>query len=100
MLTVSGQSAQITADLDPEILTAAHAAKVCVFAILSNYAGQRWDTDAVEGLIQADASVQEAFGDKLVSALRNMGASGVMIDWQQIDPTLSSKLVDFYAPCA
>ena len=73
MLTVSGQPARITADLDPDVLSAAHAAKVHIFAILSNYAGQRWDTDAVEGLIQADAAVQGAFGDKLVEALQSMG---------------------------
>ena len=54
-----------------------------------------WDTDAVEGLLRADATVQGAFGDKLVEALQGMGASGVLIDWQGIDPTLSGKLVDF-----
>src|SRR5262245_20860689 len=39
MLTVGGQPAQIRADLDPDVLSAAHAAKVHVIAILSNYAG-------------------------------------------------------------
>jgi spore germination protein YaaH len=96
MLTISGQPARITADLDPDVLVAAHAARVHVIAILSSYAGQSWDTDAVEGLIQADATVQDAFGDKLVEVLRNMGASGVMIDWQQIEPTLASKMVDLF----
>lgn len=96
MLTVSGQPARIKADLDPDVLSAAHAAKIHVFAILGNYAGQRLDTDAVEGLLRADATVQGAFGDKLVEALQGMGASGVLIDWQGIDPTLSGKLVDFF----
>lgn len=40
MLTVSGQPARIKADLDPDVLSTAHAAKIHVFAILGNYAGQ------------------------------------------------------------
>ena len=66
-----------------------------VIAILTNLAGQHWDTDAVEGLLRADRSVQDAFGDELIETLRNMGASGVMVDWQGIDPAFSAKLVEF-----
>jgi hypothetical protein len=95
MLTVSGLPAQITADLDPDVLSAARAARVHVIAILTNYAVQHWDTDSVEGLLQADRGVQDAFGDKLTETLQNMGASGVMLDWQQIDPAFSGRLVEF-----
>jgi len=95
ILTVGGQPARITTDLDPDVLSAVRAARVQIFPILSNFVGQRWDTDAVEGLIQADQNTQQAFGDKLIQALKEVAASGVLFDWQGIDPTLSSKLVDF-----
>ena len=62
---------------------------------LTNLASNRWDTDAVEGLIQADEKTQQTFVDALIKALQDIGASGVLIDWQGIDPALSAELVEF-----
>ncbi|MGB8465637.1 MAG: glycosyltransferase [Terrimicrobiaceae bacterium] len=95
MLTVSGQPARLTSEIDPEVLSAARASRLQIFPILTNLVGQRWDTDAVEGLLLADESTQLAFASNVINSLENVGASGMLVDWQGIDPSLSAKLVEF-----
>ena len=93
MLSVTGQPARLKTDLDSDVLAAVGASRLHIFAILTNLAGKRWDTDAVEGLIHADDKTQQTFVNQLIRALQNIGASGVLIDWQGIDPALSAELV-------
>ena len=95
-LTVSGQPARLKVELDSDALLAGRASRLQIFPILANLSGRRWDTDAVEGLIRADKNTELAFGDDLIKILQNIGASGVVVDWQGIDPTLSTKLVEFF----
>jgi hypothetical protein len=54
MLSVTGQPARLTTDLDADVLATVRASRLQIFPMLTNLAGNRWDTDAVEGLIQAD----------------------------------------------
>jgi peptidoglycan-N-acetylglucosamine deacetylase len=95
MLSVTGQPARLTIDLDADVLAAVRASRLQIFPMLTNLAGNRWDTDAVEGLIQADDKTQQTFVDRLIKALQDIGASGVLVDWQGIDPALSAELVEF-----
>jgi peptidoglycan-N-acetylglucosamine deacetylase len=95
MLSVTGQPARLTTDLDADVLAAVRTSRLQIFPLLTNLVGNRWDTDAVEGLIQADDKTQQTFVDELIKALQHIGASGVLIDWQGIDPALSAELVEF-----
>jgi hypothetical protein len=95
MLIVRGQPARLTAELDPEVLSAARASRLQILPILTNLADRRWDTDAAEGLIRANNRIQSTFVEDLTNSLQNVGASGVLVDWQGIDPSLSAKLVEF-----
>jgi peptidoglycan/xylan/chitin deacetylase (PgdA/CDA1 family) len=82
--------------LDPDVLSAARAARLQIFPIFTNLFGRRWDTDAVEGLIRADSNSQLTFIADLIDRLQDIGASGVLVDWQGIDPSLSAELVEFF----
>ena len=95
MLGVSGQPARLTTDLDEEVLAAVRASGLQILPMLTNLAGKHWDTDAVEGLIRADSTTQQMFADQVVKALQDIGAAGLLIDWQGIDPALSAELVQF-----
>ena len=95
MLSVAGQPARLNTDLDADVLAAVRVSRLQIFPILTNLVGNRWDTDAVKGLIQADDKTQQTFVDQLIKALQHIGASGVLIDWQEIDPALSAELVEF-----
>ncbi len=97
MFVVSGQPADLRIEVDPDALNEIKATKLLLVPMLTNLVGAKWDTDAVEGLLQADEPAQDAFIGKLISGLQNVNAAGVLIDWQGIDPTLSPKLVEFIA---
>ncbi len=95
LLYMSGQPAVLRMELDSELLSALRASRVPIVPVLSNLNGKEWDTDAVEGLLQADAGGQETFIDNLEKALRRIGAAGVLIDWQGIDPAFSGQMTTF-----
>lgn len=95
MLTISGQPADLQADFDSEMLAAVRASRLRCVPVLTNLSGTDWDTDAVEGLLLSGPDIQQAFIAKLQAALEKVGATGVLLDWQGIDPAFSAKLVEF-----
>lgn len=97
MLTVTGQPAKIHAETDPEALLAIRASKLQLIPVLSNLKGDQWDTDAVEGLLLASSTIQQDFIDELSTQLQSLGARGVLLDWQGIDPTYAPRLTAFLA---
>lgn len=95
MMTIEGQPASLHVDYDTNVLTAVRASRLQLIPVLSNLSSNQWDTDAVEGLLQADEATQQLFIDKVLAALKKVGASGVLLDWQGIDPTYADRLVKF-----
>jgi len=95
MFTVAGQPAVLRTDTDEEMLLALRASRLKVVPVLSNLVGDKWDTDAIEGLLQQPPAGRQAFIDKIASTLQSYGAAGVLLDWQGIDRTYADALVDF-----
>jgi len=95
MFTVTGQPAKLRNEADEETRKAIRASDLQIVPILSNLAGDDWDTDAVEGLLLSDPAEREPFLDTLLAALRDADATGVLLDWQGIDPALSGEFVAF-----
>ncbi len=54
-----------------------------------------WQPEAVEGLINGPASRQDQFIVNLKNALKVMDAGGVIIDWQQVDPSYRVPMAAF-----
>ncbi len=90
-LTLSGPDSRLTAEPDPQLATfcAAHGLKV--MAILRNLAGDVWQPEAVENLARSGLAQQRDFARDLVRKLRSLGASGVILDFDEIDPALQSR---------
>lgn len=97
MLTVTGQPAKIHTEADPDAMLAIRATKLQLVPVLSNLKGDQWDTDAIEGLLLASSTVQQEFIDTLSAQLQSLGARGVLLDWQGIDPTYAPRLTAFLA---
>lgn len=95
MFTVTGQPAKLRNEADDGTRKAVRATNLSIVPILSNLAGDEWDTDAVEGLLRSDTAGRQPFLDSLLDGLRDANASGVLLDWQGIDPTLSEEFVNF-----
>ncbi|MBV5319065.1 MAG: glycosyltransferase [Desulfobulbaceae bacterium] len=70
--------------------------KLILVPLLSNLVGKEtWRPEAVEGVINGPEPRQEQFLANLVEELKGMEAGGVMLDWQQIDPSYRDAMTAF-----
>ncbi len=54
-----------------------------------------WQPEAVETLLNGPVANQDRLAANLVAALQEIGAAGVLIDWQDIDPAYRGALTTF-----
>ena len=62
--------------------------------------GDVWMAEAVEWLINGPVEGQERFISHLVETLNTMNAVGVVLDWQQVDPSYRDNMTTFLARIA
>jgi cellulose synthase/poly-beta-1,6-N-acetylglucosamine synthase-like glycosyltransferase/peptidoglycan/xylan/chitin deacetylase (PgdA/CDA1 family)/spore germination protein YaaH len=60
--------------------------------LLTNLVGDTWQPEAVENLAHGPAARQEAFLSNLRAQLREAKATGVVIDWEQVDPVYKPQI--------
>ena len=63
--------------------------------LLTNLVGDAWQPEAIENLAHGPAERQQRFFAKVVTALRDAKAAGVVIDWEQLDPAYKKDLTTF-----
>ncbi len=97
MLTVTGQPAKIQVEDDPDGMLALRATKLPLIPVLSNLKGNQWDTDAIEGVLLGTPAAQQEFIKQILAVLQGLGAHGVLLDWQGLDPTYAPRLTAFLA---
>lgn len=90
-LTLSGPESRLIAEPDPALATfcAAHGLKV--MPILRNLVGDVWQPEAVENIVRGGLARQRDFARELTQKLRTLGANGVILDFDEIDPALQSR---------
>src|SRR6266700_263987 len=84
---------QIDADARLSRFTASRG--IALMPLLTNLVGDSWQPEAIENLAHGPAERQERFIRNVLAVLRNARASGVVIDWQQIDPAYRDDLASF-----
>jgi cellulose synthase/poly-beta-1,6-N-acetylglucosamine synthase-like glycosyltransferase/peptidoglycan/xylan/chitin deacetylase (PgdA/CDA1 family)/spore germination protein YaaH len=87
-LTVSGIDSKITAESDPGLRTFSAAHGITLMPTLRNLVGDSWQPEAVEILARAGRVRQQAFAAQLAKQLRDLGAGGVILDFNGLDPAL------------
>ena len=65
---------------------------IVLMPILSNLVGHQWQPEAVEGLANGPAERRAAFIIKLLGAVQDAKAGGVMLNWEQVNPADSGNL--------
>ncbi len=85
----------IEEDADAGLERIPHSKAFKLMPLLSNLAGSARIPEGVESLAQAGSRQQEAFARKLATHLRKIRATGVVIDWEEIDPGLNPELTEF-----
>ena len=82
---------------DPALQAVSDELGIKVVPLLTNLVDNEWQPESVESLLRGSPDEQLAFAAELVAQLQKVGGSGVLIDWQQIDPVYRDHLSRFMA---
>ena len=87
---------------EPDAGLAEYAAKrgVAVIPLLDNLLGNTWQPEAVENLARGAAAPRRVFIQDLTAKLKEAKAAGVLIDWQQLDPSYTGAYTAFLTQIA
>lgn len=86
---------------EPGILEEARKQGLQLLPLLRNLGeGDVWMPEAVEALINGPLERQDRFLAGLIETLDRMEADGVVLDWQQVDPSYRANMTSFLAKMA
>src|SRR5216117_2619046 len=94
-MAMTNGSGDLQIDADSRLPKFAANKGIALMPLLTNLVGDTWQPEAVENLAHGPAERQERFIRNVLAVLRNARASGVVIDWQQIDPAYRDDLASF-----
>jgi len=100
-LTFDAEIGQLKIAQEEKILDLVKEHGLVLLPLLRNLGeGDVWMAEAVEGLINGPAARQTQFITHLIDALQGMNAGGVVLDWQQVDPSYRDNMSAFLARMA
>ena len=87
-LTIENGRGGLKVVTEQKVLALVKDRGLVLLPLLRNMGGEGgWRPEAVEGLINGPAARQDQFIVDLKARLKGMGAGGVVIDWEQVDPS-------------
>ena len=87
-LTVEDGRGKLKVVTEQKVLDLVKGRGIVLLPILRNMGGGgSWRPEAAEGLINGPVARQDQFIATLKGSLKTMGAGGVVIDWEQVDPS-------------
>jgi peptidoglycan-N-acetylglucosamine deacetylase len=94
-MTVVNGLGDLQVDPDNRIPKLAASKGIAVMPLLTNLVGDTWQPEAIENLAHGPADRQDRFIGKVLAALRDAKAAGVVVDWEQIDPVYKKEIAAF-----
>ena len=94
-MTVVNGFGDVQIDADSRLPKFCATKGIALMPLLTNLVGDTWQPEAIENLAHGPADRQERFFAKVVAALRDAKAKGVVIDWEQIDPAYKKDITAF-----
>src|SRR5437867_2136776 len=94
-MTVIDGMGDLQIDADTRVAKLAANKGITLMPLLTNLVGEAWQPEAIENLAHGPAKRQEEFIERVLSVLRTAKASGVVVDWQQIDPAYKKDITKF-----
>jgi cellulose synthase/poly-beta-1,6-N-acetylglucosamine synthase-like glycosyltransferase/peptidoglycan/xylan/chitin deacetylase (PgdA/CDA1 family)/spore germination protein YaaH len=94
-MTVIDGYGNLRVEEDAQLEHLALARGLVLMPMLNNLVENTWQPEAVEGLVNGPADRRDKFIVNLLSHLDDAKAGGVVIDWEQVDPTYQPKITDF-----
>src|SRR5438309_838084 len=94
-MTVINGMGDLQIDADARLPKFAANKGIALMPLLTNLVGDTWQPEAIENLAHGPGERQDRFIQKVLSVLRNAKASGVVVDWEQIDPAYKKDITGF-----
>src|SRR5437870_763912 len=94
-MTVINGMGDLQIDADARLPKLAATKGIALMPLLTNLVGDTWQPEAIENLAHGPPARRDEFIQRVLSVLRNAKASGVVIDWQQIDPAYKKDVTKF-----
>src|SRR6266568_1406820 len=94
-MTVINGLGELQIDGDTRLPKLTASKGIALMPLLTNLVGDTWQPEAIENLAHGAAQRQDRFIQSVLSVLRTAKASGVVIDWQQIDPVYKKDVTKF-----
>src|SRR5437870_7064451 len=94
-MTVTNGMGDLQIDGDTRLLKLAATKGIALMPLLTNLVGDTWQPEAIENLAHGPPARRDEFIQRVLSVLRSAKASGVVIDWQQIDPAYKKDVTKF-----
>src|SRR5438034_4014441 len=81
-------------DADARVSKLAQTKGIALMPLLTNLVGDTWQPEAVENVAHGPAERQEKFIANVLVVLRDAKAAGVVVDWEQLDPTYKTDFTE------
>jgi len=81
-------------DADARVSKLAQSKGIALMPLLTNLVGDTWQPEAVENVAHGPAERQEKFIANVLVVLRDAKAAGVVVDWEQLDPTYKKDFTE------
>src|SRR5881628_3083760 len=94
-MTVINGLGELQIDGDTRLPKLTASKGIALMPLLTNLVGDTWQPEAIENLAHGAAQRQDRFIENVLVVLRTAKASGVVIDWQQIDPVYKKDVTKF-----
>jgi cellulose synthase/poly-beta-1,6-N-acetylglucosamine synthase-like glycosyltransferase/peptidoglycan/xylan/chitin deacetylase (PgdA/CDA1 family)/spore germination protein YaaH len=94
-ITVVNGLGEIQIDPDPRLPKFCANKGIKLMPMLTNLVGDTWQPEAIENLAHGPADRQEHFFARVITALRDAKAAGVLIDFEQLDPAYKKDITTF-----
>jgi peptidoglycan-N-acetylglucosamine deacetylase len=91
-MVVSNGLGDVQIDADNRLPKLAAAKGIALMPLLTNLVGDTWQPEAIENLAHGPAERQDSFIAKVIAVLRNAKATGVVLDWEQVDPAYKKDI--------
>src|SRR5437870_3698190 len=81
-------------DADARVSKLAQSKGIGLMPLLTNLVGDTWQPEAVENVAHGPPERQEKFIANVLVVLRDAKAAGVVVDWEQLDPTYKKDFTE------
>src|SRR5437870_2198268 len=94
-MTVVNGMGELQIDADPRLPKLDANKGIALMPLLTNLVGDTWQPEAIENLAHGPAERQDRFIQRVLAVLRDAKASGVVVDWEQVDPAYKKDITGF-----